>query len=145
LRSQSNLDMGTGGAHILSLDVGSVRIGLALADQVARLAVPYKTIHNDEQVFTVLREICQQEAVGRLVVGRPRGMDGQSTAQTVVVEAFGRKLEDELELPIAWQDEAVTSVRAEAELRDRRKPYRKEDIDMLAATYILEDYLYGNV
>jgi RNase H-fold protein (predicted Holliday junction resolvase) len=38
-------------------------------------------------------------------------------------------------------DEAVTSTRAEAELQSRRKPYAKEDIDMLSAVYILEDFL----
>jgi RNase H-fold protein (predicted Holliday junction resolvase) len=54
-------------------------------------------------------------------------------------------LGQKLPLPISWQDEAVTSVRAEEELRARGKPYVREDIDALAATYILEDYLHEHV
>jgi RNase H-fold protein (predicted Holliday junction resolvase) len=42
------------------------------------------------------------------------------------------------------QDEAVTSKRAEAELEARGKPYQRGDIDALAATYILEDFLAGH-
>ena len=43
------------------------------------------------------------------------------------------------------QDEALTSVKAEEELKDRKSPYEKGDIDSLAATYILQDYIEENV
>lgn len=130
---------------ILALDVGAARIGLALAGRAARLAAPYKTIANTPDSIEQLRTICQQEDVQAVVIGLPRGMSGQETAQTVAVRAYGAQLAAALPVAVAWQDEALTSVKAEEELTRRGKPYRKEDIDALAATYILEDYLHENV
>lgn len=130
---------------ILALDVGAARIGLALAGRASRLAAPYKTIANTPDSIEQLRTICQQEDVQAVVIGLPRGMSGQETAQTVAVRAYGAQLAAALPVAVAWQDEALTSVKAEEELTRRGKPYRKEDIDALAATYILEDYLHENV
>ena len=130
---------------ILALDVGTVRIGLALASSVARLAMPYKTLANTEASLAELQRICQDEHVKQLVIGLPRNLHGDDTGQTAAIRQYGAQLESHLKLPIVWQDEAVTSVQAEAELKRRGKPYRKEDIDALAATYILEDYLHENV
>lgn len=129
---------------ILALDVGAARIGLAIASYEARLASPYGALAHGDDVLARLREVCDKEHVSQLVVGLPRGMSGQATQQTATVQSFGRQLES-LDLPVHWQDEAVTSVRAEEELRSRGKPYAKGDIDALAATYILEDYLHENL
>lgn len=126
---------------ILALDVGAARIGLALASRAVQLASPYKTIANTPDSIEQLRVICEQEGVRQIVVGLPRGMNGQETAQTASVREYGSQLAEALPVPIAWQDETLTSVKAEEELTSRGKPYRKEDIDALAATYILEDYL----
>jgi RNase H-fold protein (predicted Holliday junction resolvase) len=57
------------------------------------------------------------------------------------VRQFGASLAQQVDLPLSWQDEAVTSAQAEAELVQRKKPYTKGDIDALAAVYILNDYL----
>ena len=51
------------------------------------------------------------------------------------------QLKAQVKIPIELQDEALTSVLAEKELASRRSSYKKADIDALAATYILEDYL----
>ena len=126
---------------ILALDIGTVRIGVARASTLARLAQPLVTIANDASVFDTLRDICQREEVVQLVVGRPRGMEGQHTEQTTYSEKFARKLADELGLPISLVDEAVTSRQAESELLARGRQFEKGDIDALAAVYILEDYL----
>ncbi len=126
---------------ILALDVGSVRIGIARASSLVRLPEPLVTVTNDENVWDTLRALCDEHRVGVLVVGLPRGMEGQDTQQTAVVHEFVENLQRELHLPIVLQDEAVTSVQAEQELTERGKPFSKGDIDALAATYILEDYL----
>ncbi len=81
----------------------------------------------------------------QIVIGLPRNMDGQDTSQTTAVRAFSNRLKDELGIPITWQDEAATSAKAIDELNARGKPFVKEDIDALAATYILEDYLSGKI
>ena len=87
-----------------------------------------------------LKNIIVSENAAALVVGRPRGLSGQQTAQTKRTEIFAEELKT-LGLPVYFQDEAVTSKQAEAELQARGKPYKKSDIDALAAAYILEDWL----
>ena len=131
----------TSDATLLALDVGEKRIGIARAALSVRIAQPLSTLTNDEQFMTALGGIISDESVSELIVGYPRGMQGQSTAQTRYIEEFSEKLKAITGLPIHYQDEAVTSEKAEAELKSRGKTYRKEDIDALAATYILEDYL----
>jgi putative Holliday junction resolvase len=71
----------------------------------------------------------------------PRGLDGQSTSQTSATEKFVDQLRGQVSLPIHLQDEALTSKQAEAELRSRGAGHAKADIDALAATYILQDFL----
>lgn len=133
--------MADNGATILALDVGERRIGVAVAARIARLASPLTTITHDETVFTSLADLAKTQHADALVIGLPRGMAGQSTKQTETIEAFVRKLRQHMDLPIYWQDEALTSRQAEQELEKRGKPYAKGDIDALAACYILEDFL----
>lgn len=128
-------------SSILALDVGAARIGVARASSVARLAEPVGAVNHDDQVWRQLAELCQTHNAEALVVGLPRGMNGQETAQTATVRQFVDQLARHTDIPIQLQDEAVTSVKAEAELNRRGKPYSKADIDALAATYILDDYL----
>ncbi|HEV2402571.1 MAG TPA: Holliday junction resolvase RuvX [Candidatus Saccharimonadales bacterium] len=131
-------------ATMVALDIGDRRIGVAVASRVARLAAPLITVANDEQVMKRLGQILQQHHASAVVVGLPRGLDGQHTAQTTAVETFVTALRAHVDLPIYWQDEALSSKRAEAELNGRRAAYRKEDIDSLAASYILEDFLHDH-
>lgn len=126
--------------QILALDVGSKRLGVALANGVARLPRPLTTLDAETDVLAQLERIIRDEAVGRLVVGLPRGLDGQETAQTASVRAFAKSLA-RFNLPVHLQDEALTSRKAESELAARGKVYNKADVDALAATYILEDFL----
>lgn len=126
---------------VLALDVGTKRVGVAIASLAARLPRPLVTLEMNDGFVAHLQGLLEQEAVGQLVVGLPRGMQGQSTAQTAMVEDFVADLQKQIDLPVAFQDEAVTSAQAEAELQERGKPYAKGDIDALAATYILQDWL----
>ena len=134
-------------SSIIALDIGEKRIGVAVASSIARLARPLTTLVLDENFFTNLVEIISRENVSEIVVGMPRNLDGQPTSQTFFVETFVNELQQHTSLPIQFQDEAVTSRLAQEELEARGKTYAKADIDALAATYILQDYLdenYGN-
>ena len=128
-------------SSVLALDVGERRIGVALANMQARLASPLTTLTHTEYIADDIQALIDEHDAKVLVVGLPRNLDGQHTAQTVAVEEFKASLEQALTVPVYWQDEAVTSRQAEAELEDRGKPYKKEDIDSLSATYILEDFM----
>lgn len=126
---------------IIALDVGAKRIGVASANPIARIAHPLITLDHTEDILNRLAVLAAQEQAAMVVIGLPRGMAGQETDQTRTVKAFGSQVEEHLGLPIYWQDEAVTSRKAEEELVSRGKPFVKGDIDALAATYILEDFL----
>jgi putative Holliday junction resolvase len=130
----------------LALDVGEKRIGVAVASLSVRMARPLTTLNDSSRFMEGISDIVRDESAGWIVVGLPRGLDGQDTGQTEQVRSFGEELQtylktNGLDVPVYWIDEAVTSAKAEEELRARGKPYRKEDIDALAATYILEDFL----
>lgn len=126
---------------IIALDVGTVRIGVARALSTVRIASPLTTLTNDSSVWMELHELITKEGAETVVIGIPRGLDGQETDQTRYCRQFARDLAQHSTCAIELQDEAVTSVKAEEELQQRGKPYEKSDIDALAATYILEDYL----
>lgn len=127
--------------NFLALDYGGRRIGLAVATAGARLPRPLTTLLNDDTFWPRLQAILDTEAVGTIVVGLPRSLGGDDTAQTTRAREFAERLREVTGKPVVLQDEAVTSRQAEAELLARGKPYSKGDVDALAATYILEDYL----
>jgi putative Holliday junction resolvase len=126
---------------VLGLDVGSKRIGIAITSLAARLPRPLTTLEWSNSFFDELDDIIQTEDAGILIVGLPRNLEGQRTAQTETIEAFTGQLRRHSSLPVHMQDEAVTSRQAEKELEARGKPYQRGDIDALAATYILQDWL----
>lgn len=126
---------------VLGLDVGNKRIGIAVASLAARLPRPLVTLEWNDTFFKALDDIIQAEDAGTLVVGLPRSLEGEHTDQTNTVEAFAEELRKHSGMPVDMQDEALTSRHAEAELEERGKPYERGDIDALAATYILQDWL----
>lgn len=128
---------------ILGLDVGGKRIGVAVASLQTRLPRPLLTLDNDAAVWEKLLTLVEDNGAEALVVGLPRSLDGNDTDQTRQTRTFMAELRTNLGLPVHEQDEAATSLKAETELKSRGKPYEKGDIDALAATYILDDYLQG--
>lgn len=135
--------MPTKSSYILALDIGEKRIGVALASTIARLARPLTVLENDGTIYGRIKELAARENAQAVIVGLPRSLQGEDTAQTRYVRSFAVRLGEETDLEIILQDEALTSRQAESELRSRGKKYAKGDIDALAATYILEDYLKG--
>ncbi len=130
---------------IAALDVGEVRIGIAMNPPGVSIAQPLMTIDNDAKVNETIASLIRDHNVTQLVVGNPRNMQGNDTDQTRYVEGFVEKLKSNINVPVFMQDEALTSVKAEEELKDRKSSYEKGDIDSLAATYILQDYIEENV
>lgn len=124
----------------LALDVGEKRIGAAVGDTGVRIAVPYETIEVDGEELKRVAQLVINENVDTVVVGYPRNQSGDATAQTAFVEMFARKLTD-IAPKIVFQDESLTSVLAEEQLKSYGRPYSKGDIDAQAAAIILQDYL----
>lgn len=129
--------------NYLALDVGEKRIGVALADSAVRIAIAYDTIEVDDTEVEQIQKLLISEQIDTLVVGYPRNQSGEATAQTAFVEAFVERL-GTIESDVVYQDESLTSVRAEEILAARKKPFEKGDIDAIAASLILQDYLESN-
>ncbi len=125
---------------IVALDVGERRIGIATA-MSSGLPSPLKTIENTQNVSKDLVKLFEELGATTVVVGLPRNLEGNDTAQTASIRAFTDELKKHITLPIHFQDEALTSKKAEQELADRGVPYNREMVDALAATYILSDFL----
>ncbi len=125
----------------MALDVGSRRIGVALADPIARLAQPLLTLERSDRTLDDIQTLIIKHNVSDIAIGLPRSLDGNITQQTRDTMLFINQLKTVVKIPIYEQDEALTSRQAEAELIKRARPYTKADIDALAATYILQDFL----
>lgn len=126
---------------ILALDVGDRRVGLAVANSLARLPRALPTLQRDSSFWQRLKDVIINENIQQVVIGLPRSLEGQDTKQTQLTRDFVEQLKQHSATPLVFQDEALTSWQAEKELKDSKKPYTKGRVDALAATYILEDYL----
>lgn len=124
----------------LALDVGEKRIGVAIGDDTVRIAVAYETIEVDGSEIERIAKLVVDENIDTIVVGYPRNQSGEPTAQTAYVENFAKQLTD-MAPHLEFQDESLTSVLAEQQLKSYGRPYSKGDIDARAAAIILQDYL----
>lgn len=127
--------------NALALDVGGRRIGMAVGDTEIKVPRILPTLEVDNQVFEQLTDIVTYEGVDTIVVGYPRNLSGETTEQTNITETFVASLKQHIDVPVEYQDESLTSIRAEEILRLRGKPYAKSDIDAESAAIILQDFL----
>ena len=130
---------------IIGLDVGTRRIGTAVADSTVKIAVPKSTIIvNNGLEFAEIARLARMNNTDWFVLGFPRNNQGRTTAQTQYVKEFARNLKSTIpNAKIKFQDESLTSVEAEARLKSRRHNYEKGDIDAEAAAIILQDFIEG--
>ena len=132
--------MGRTISSYLALDVGEKRIGVATATDAVRIAIPFTTLDVDGSELKELAIIISREDTDIIIVGYPRNQSGEATAQTAYAEAFAAQLDGMVD-SIVFQDESLTSVMAEDQLKSDGRPYTKADIDARAAAIILQDYL----
>jgi putative Holliday junction resolvase len=130
----------TSSKTFIGLDVGEKRIGVSIADTSVRIAIAYDTIEVDGKEIEVIKQIISDQQASVVVIGLPRNQQGEETAQSRVSRQFADALTD-INATIEFQDESLTSVLAEKQLADQKKPYTKADIDATAAALILQDYL----
>lgn len=130
--------------NLLGLDIGTRRIGVAVANSSIKIAIPLTTIEvNDGDEILQINKIIVNEKIDTIVAGLPRNMSGEETAQSVYTKEFLENFKLSVN-EIKFQDESLTSIQAENILKSYKKPYIKGDIDMQAAAIILQDYLEEN-
>jgi putative holliday junction resolvase len=130
---------------VISLDVGSKRIGVAGCDGTGLIATGLFTIDRQsfEQDVEILRELVLARAATLLVVGLPYTLDGELGNQARRVQKFANRLGRALDLPIEYADERLTSVAAEEMMiANGRSPRdNKGEVDRRAAAIILQQWL----
>ena len=130
--------------RVICLDVGERRIGVAVSDALDLTAQGIETIWTKgfERDAARVLELCRQYDTNRVLCGLPRNMDGSEGFQAERVKRFADRLRQD-GLEIRFEDERLTTKLATSLLieGDVRREKRKDVVDKLAATYILQSFL----
>jgi len=135
-------------ARILAIDYGGKRTGLAVTDPLQIIATGLDTIESRE-LIPYLKKYFSTESVELIIIGLPKNWDESDTHGTPLVEAAIKKLTKEFpSIPLKTVDERYTSKMAKDAMlqmgmkkKDRRV---KGNVDIIAATIILQEYLQSN-
>lgn len=129
----------------LGMDLGTKRIGLALSDPLGWTAAPIPALTRIgwKKDLAALRRLVETHAILRIVVGLPLRMNGEAGEQAKQAQEFAARLQSALGLPVETWDERLTTVQAERTLIESevRREQRRQVIDSLAASIILQGYL----
>jgi putative pre-16S rRNA nuclease len=128
---------------ILGIDVGRVRIGLAISDELRLLAHPLETISANKNPRKRIAEIVRDRKIDKVVVGIPRHMSGEIGDAANEALDFAAQLRRELPCPVEIWDERLTTVAANRALGDAGRKTRRtrKFVDQVAAQFILQGYL----
>lgn len=130
---------------IMSIDYGDARTGIAVCDNSEMLASPVEVIHSDYEPKVILRikEICKIYNPSLLVVGLPKNMNASVGERAEKCMLFADNLKNETGINTVMWDERLTTVSAHNYLNqtNTKGKKRKNIVDAVAATIILEDYL----
>ncbi|MFT3972362.1 MAG: Holliday junction resolvase RuvX [Amaricoccus sp.] len=133
------------GRALIGLDLGTKTIGVAVSDTARRVASPLETVRRTRfgADAAALVAIAGARAIGGVVLGLPRNMDGSEGPRAQSTRAFARNLTGVLPLPVTFWDERLSTVAAERALleADASRRRRAEVIDHVAAGFILQGLL----
>lgn len=132
--------------RVMSLDVGTRTIGIAVSDLLGMIAGGVETIRrtSEEKDFERLAQLIKEQEATTLVVGYPKNMNGTIGERAQMCEEFAAKLRERFPgVEVVLWDERLSTVAAEKVLvdADMRRKKRRQVIDMMAAVVILQNYL----
>mgnify|MGYP002552613192 CR=1 FL=1 len=130
---------------LIAYDIGNKRVGVAVSDPFMSMALPRETYwrKNFEKDIAFLAELAKKEGADRIVCGLPVNFDGSVAEQTRITQSFIDKLKEATDIEVVTADERFSTKEATRVLiagnvsREKRKNY----VDSIAASYILEDYI----
>jgi len=131
----------------LGIDYGIKRVGLAISDEGGMLAFPYKIILNNLEIVDTIHNICGIEEISAIVLGESHDLSDKPNKIMGSIEEFKRNLEGELDLPIYFEKEFMTTVEARGrmgkEINNSRKVKKDKNAaaDASAAALILARFL----
>ena len=127
---------------IMSVDYGDARTGIAFCDKNEILASAYTTINESYQSKLVekIKSVIDKEKPEMVVIGLPRNMDGTYGFRC---KELGKLLKDEINIPIEYEDERLTTVIAHDILSGNnvKGKKRKENVDAVSAVVILQSFI----
>ncbi len=130
---------------VLAVDLGKARTGLAVCDPCEILASPLAVLHegDPDRLAEAIVSAAKERGAQLLVLGLPRNMDGSEGESAQNARVMGEKLHRLSGLPVEFCDERGTTITAQGYLNDVnvRGKKRKNTVDAVAATVILEDFL----
>ncbi len=134
--------------RIMGLDFGSKTVGVAVSDSLLMTAQGVEIIRRKEenklrQTLARIEELIVEYEVGEIVLGLPKNMNATEGIRVELTLEFMDKLERRTGLPVHMWDERLTTVAADKTMMEAgiRRENRKEYVDMIAASLILQGYL----
>lgn len=134
--------------RIMGLDYGSKTVGVAISDPLLITAQGVEIIRRKDenklrQTLARIEELITEYEVGEIVLGLPKHMNNDVGVRAELSLEFKEKLERRTGLPVIMHDERLTTVVADKTMMEAgvRREDRKDYVDMIAATLILQNYL----
>lgn len=130
-------------SRIMAVDLGSVRTGVAVSDELGMLAQPWKTLPGGEGALEAVVSAVGELAPARVLVGLPRNMDGTYGPAAEGARAFADQLKSRVPCPVEMWDERLTTVAAQRALRESGRKARDQRgvVDQVAAQILLQSWL----
>ena len=127
----------------LSIDYGNKITGLAICDQTETFVSPLMAIPTSNELIGKIIKVIKSENVGGLVLGLPLNMDDSVGPQAKKVQAFAEQIKKQIDTPVFFQDERLSTFAAEGKMidMDLTRKGKKRRIDALAAAEILQAFL----
>ena len=133
--------------RVLAIDHGTVRMGLAMSDELKMIAQPLEFIPAEpfSGFLDRFKELLREYEVELILLGMPRNMDGSYGEASIKVREFEAVLKNTITAPIKTWDERLTSVQANRALTQGRAKKKKKrlNVDSMSAAILLQSYLDG--
>jgi putative holliday junction resolvase len=130
-------------SRIMAVDLGSVRTGVAVSDELGMLAQPWKTLPGGDKALEAVVSAVGELKPSRVLVGLPRNMDGTYGPAAEHSRAFADQLRARIECMVDLWDERLTTVAAQRALRESGRKARDQRgvVDQVAAQILLQSWL----
>ncbi len=129
----------------IAFDIGDKRIGIAVSDPFCQMALPLETYYRKNFIKDLhyLANLAKERYADVIVCGLPLNFDGSESEQTLKTKSFVEELKKYTNIPIVFEDERFTTLEARRVLIEGNvsRKDRKDVIDKIAASYILESYI----
>jgi putative holliday junction resolvase len=133
------------GTRIMAIDYGEKRVGIAISDELCRIAQGHSVIDGENKDFLIdsISKLILEYGIKKIVIGLPRNMDGSYGFQSQKVLDFKDLLVAKISKPVELLDERLTTVQAKkiSHQQGMKKGKRKNLMDIISAALILENYL----